>query len=80
VSVPAPPGGLTASQVAAQGAKYGFNEIPQPAAHPVWAVLAKFTGLSAWMLELIILLSLLLRNWSDAAVVVSRRAQPWREP
>ena len=67
--MPAPPGGLTASQVAAQRAKYGFNEIPQPAAHPVGAVLAKFTGLSAWMLELIMVLSLLLRNWSDAGLV-----------
>ncbi len=50
-------------------AQYGYNEIPQPRAHPLQAVLAKFTGLSAWMLELIIGVSLVLRNWLDASVV-----------
>ena len=37
--------------------------------HPVRAFLAKFWGLSAWMLELIMGLSLILRKYSDFAVV-----------
>ncbi len=37
--------------------------------HPLLAFLAKFWGLSAWMLELIMLLSLALRKYSDVFVV-----------
>jgi H+-transporting ATPase len=37
--------------------------------HPVLTFLAKFWGLSAWMLELIMILSLVLRKYSDLAVV-----------
>ena len=37
--------------------------------HPILKFLGKFWGLSAWMLELIMILSLVLRNYSDLAIV-----------
>jgi H+-transporting ATPase len=37
--------------------------------HPILKFLGKFWGLSAWMLELIMVLSLVLRNYADLAIV-----------
>ena len=47
----------------------GYNEVAVQKGHPVLALLGKFWGLSAWMLELIMALSLALRKYSDLAVV-----------
>ncbi len=48
---------------------HGFNEVAETKGHPVLAFLGKFWGLSAWMLELIMVLSAVLRKISDLAVV-----------
>ena len=45
------------------------NRTAQQKEHPVLKFLGKFWGLSAWMLELIMLLSLVLRHYSDLAIV-----------
>ncbi len=48
---------------------YGANEVESPKAS-LWKVFAlKFWGLSAWLLEVVIILSLVLQRWINAGVV-----------
>ena len=61
--------GLSQAEVETRRKEHGFNETAAPKSHPVLAFLAKFWGLSAWMLELIMALSAYLGNTSDLAVV-----------
>ncbi len=49
--------------------EYGYNEVAERKQHPVRGFLRKFWGISAWMLELIMLLSVVLRRYSDLIVV-----------
>jgi len=64
-----PDSGLTPLDVQSRRQKYGYNEVAEKKDHPVRQFLAKFWGISAWMLELIMALSAVLRNYSDLAVV-----------
>jgi len=64
-----PDTGLTQDQVDTRRKQHGFNEVVQKKEHPVLGFLSKFWGLSAWMLELIIVLSAVLHKFSDLAVV-----------
>lgn len=64
-----PETGLTHAEVGARRNEHGFNEVAEKIGHPVLRFLGKFWGLSAWMLELIIVLSAVLRKYSDLAVV-----------
>jgi H+-transporting ATPase len=50
--------------------QYGYNEVPEKKVNPVFRVLTKFWGLTAWMLELIIILSWFLHKESDAYIVI----------
>ena len=61
--------GLDAAAVAARRSVHGNNEIAAAKPHPLRMFLRRFWGVSAWMLELIILLSLALRKYTDVAVV-----------
>ena len=47
----------------------GYNEVAEKKGRPVLKFLEKFWGISAWMLELIMVLSAVLGNYSDLAVV-----------
>lgn len=47
----------------------GYNEVSQAKASPIKDFLGKFWGLSAWMLELIMVLSALLKKYSDLIIV-----------
>jgi H+-transporting ATPase len=49
--------------------EYGYNEVSEQQGHPVLRFLGKFWGVSAWMLELIMVLSAVLRKYPDLAVV-----------
>jgi plasma-membrane proton-efflux P-type ATPase len=60
--------GLTRAEAAAQLAEFGPNEVPEPKGNPWLAFLGKFWGLSAWMLELILVLSAFLGKFADLAV------------
>ncbi|TAK32825.1 MAG: plasma-membrane proton-efflux P-type ATPase [Myxococcaceae bacterium] len=64
-----PDRGLTRAEVEARRKEHGFNEVTEERGHPLRMFLGKFWGLSAWMLELIMVLSAALGNYSDLAVV-----------
>ena len=64
-----PDTGLTAVEVDARRKEHGYNEVVEQEGHPALKFLGKFWGLSAWMLELIMLLSLALRNYADLVIV-----------
>jgi plasma-membrane proton-efflux P-type ATPase len=66
-----PDAGLSRAEVDRRRGQHGFNEVAVEKGHPVRLFLAKFWGLSAWMLELIMLLSLALRKYSDLVVVAA---------
>lgn len=61
--------GLTRAEAETRLRRHGYNEVAERKEHVVLAFLGKFWGLSAWMLELIMILSLALRKYSDLAVV-----------
>jgi H+-transporting ATPase len=64
-----PETGLTRAEVDTRRKEHGYNEVAEQKEHPLLKFLGKFWGMSAWMLELIMLLSLVLRNYSDLAIV-----------
>ena len=64
-----PDTGLTQAEVDASRKEHGYNEVAVKKEHPVLQFLRKFWGISAWMLELIMVLSAVLRKFSDLAVV-----------
>jgi H+-transporting ATPase len=64
-----PATGLTYEEVEACRKEHGYNEVAEQQEHPVLRFLGKFWGLSAWMLELIMILSLVLKNYADLTIV-----------
>src|ERR1035437_7781258 len=64
-----PETGLTRAEVDLRRQAHGYNEVAEQKGHPVRTFLGKFWGVSAWMLELIIVLSAILRKYSDLIVV-----------
>jgi magnesium-transporting ATPase (P-type) len=61
--------GLTRAEVDIRRKAHGYNEVAEKKDHPALRFLSKFWGLSAWMLELIMVLSAVLHKLSDLAVV-----------
>jgi magnesium-transporting ATPase (P-type) len=59
-----PETGLTRAEADARLKARGYNEVTERKEHPVLKFLGKFWGLSAWMLEAIMLLSLVLSSGS----------------
>lgn len=64
-----PETGLTHTEVDTHRKEHGYNEVAEHKGHPVLMFLGKFWGVSAWMLELIMVLSAILGKYSDLAVV-----------
>jgi H+-transporting ATPase len=64
-----PDTGLTREEADTRLKEHGYNEVIEQRGHPVLRFLGKFWGLSAWMLELIIVLSAVLRKYPDLVVV-----------
>lgn len=60
-----PETGLTRADVDDRLKKHGYNEVAEQKGHPVLKFLGKLWGLSAWMLELIMILSLVMRHYSE---------------
>jgi plasma-membrane proton-efflux P-type ATPase len=70
VDLPAAPAtnqetGLTTEEARNRFQQFGPNEVPEQKTHPVLRFLKKFWGVSAWMIELIGLLSLILHKLAD---------------
>ncbi len=61
--------GLTHAEVDVRRKESGYNEVAEQKEHAVRKFLGKFWGISAWMLELIVALSIVLRKYPDVAVV-----------
>jgi len=49
----------------------GYNEVPEKKANPYLNFAKKFSSPTAWMLEAVIVLSLVLRNYADVYVVIA---------
>jgi len=64
-----PNSGLSQVDAENRQKEYGYNEVAEKRTHPLLQFLGKFWGISAWMLELIMILSAMLRNYSDLLVV-----------
>ena len=64
-----PDTGLARAEVDARRKESGYNEVAEKKGHPALKFLKKFWGVSAWMLELIMVLSAVLGNYSDLIVV-----------
>jgi plasma-membrane proton-efflux P-type ATPase len=64
-----PETGLTRTEVDTRRKENGYNEVVEKKGHLVLKFLKKFWGISAWMLELIMVLSAVLRKYSDLIVV-----------
>jgi H+-transporting ATPase len=63
--------GLTRAAVEAARQASGYNEVAEHREHALRAFLGKFWGMSAWMLEFIIVLSAVLRKIPDLIIVSS---------
>lgn len=63
--------GLTSEQAASLLLSHGSNDVPEKRRQPLWIFVKKFWGLSAWMLELIAVLSLVLGKHIDFWVSLS---------
>jgi plasma-membrane proton-efflux P-type ATPase len=61
--------GLSSADVENRRKEQGFNEVIEEKTHPVIIFLRKFWGISAWMLEIIMILSIFLKKFTDVAVV-----------
>ena len=64
-----PETGLTRADAAVRLKEHGYNEVAEQKRHLVLEFLAKFWGLSAWMYELIMVLSIILQKFADLALV-----------
>src|ERR1035437_6049728 len=64
-----PETGLANADVDALRKEHGYNEVAEKKGHPVLTFLGKFWGISAWMLELIMVLSIVLGKYADLVVV-----------
>lgn len=63
--------GLAHAEVEASRAQYGYNEIPRKKTYPLLQFVKKFWGLSAWMLELILVLSWILGKYTDLYIITA---------
>jgi len=61
--------GLSQAEVDHRLKQYGYNEVPEKKPHPIVLFVRKFWGLTAWMLEAIIILSLILGKYMDLYTV-----------
>lgn len=62
--------GLKGTVARGRQIQYGFNEVLEKKTSPLLGFFKKFWGITAWMLELIVLLSFLLNKLSDAYIVI----------
>jgi H+-transporting ATPase len=64
-----PESGLKADEAEERLKLYGYNEVPEKKTNPYLRFAKKFWGLTAWMLEAIIILSWFLQRYTDLYIV-----------
>jgi H+-transporting ATPase len=62
--------GLKSVEVESKLKQYGYNEILEKKTNPFIRFARKFWGLTAWMLEIIVLVSWILQRYADLYIVV----------
>ena len=70
-----PAKGLCGNEVAKRLAQTGYNEVIETNANPILRFAGKFWGISAWMLELVVILSWYLQKYPDMAIVAGSRGK-----
>ncbi|MBO3808818.1 MAG: hypothetical protein FGF50_04425 [Candidatus Brockarchaeota archaeon] len=63
--------GLKQVEVESRLKQYGYNEVPEKKVNSVVLFVRKFWGLTAWMLEAIIILAFMLGKYTDLYTVTS---------
>ena len=63
--------GLSSDQVKARQKQYGRNEVAEKKTNPTLAFAKKFWGLTAWILEIAIVLSFILGNYLDLYIITA---------
>jgi len=66
-----PDTGLTSDEVNKKIAEFGYNEVPEKKKSALVSFLKRFWGLTAWMLELTIVISYVLGRFLDLAVIAA---------
>jgi H+-transporting ATPase len=61
--------GLSSESAAERLTRYGPNEVAETRRNPLLVLLGYFWGPIPWMIEAALLLSLLVRRWTDAAII-----------
>jgi len=61
--------GLTRDEVEYRLKNYGYNEVLERKSHPLISFVKKFWGLTAWMLEAIMILAIILGKYTDLYMV-----------
>ena len=64
-----PSDGLTSAEAARRLAEHGYNELVEKKRSPVLEFLAYFWGPIPWMIEAAVVLSVLVRDWTDFAII-----------
>ncbi len=63
-------GGLTQTEAKVRLGKYGLNEISEKKTNPFIKFLSYFWGPIPWMIEVAVLLSALVRHWTDFVIIL----------
>jgi H+-transporting ATPase len=64
-------GGLTSPEAKARLEKYGFNELPEEKVNPLLKFLSYFWGPIPWMIEVVAILSAVVRHWEDFGIILA---------
>ncbi len=62
--------GLNQAEVEQKRKQFGYNEVPEEKSNPWLQFAKKFWGLTAWLLEIIIILSLFLQRYTDVYIIL----------
>ena len=65
-----PAQGLDDAEAANRISKYGYNELPQEKQNPLLKFLSYFWGPIPWMIEAAVVLSAIVKNWTDFSIIL----------